>query len=302
MAVLRARVVTIGAVMGVLVCFAPSQVGIQDKQAGDAAFSQMDHEKAAESYRKVVLDDPNNGKVWYRLGTSLHSMRKFSEAIPCFKRAVDLKYSVHFSHYNLACSYAMAGQTEEALVSLDKAVKSGYTMTDSITTDVDLESIRNTARFAELMRWADKPVQQFSEGRKLEGMRGAWDVATSDGRAGTLTANVGSKGYAIRLDLFVDGLRVAYFLVYFVAHENEWRVAGADAGGAVYEGAALVQDGSLVCVGKQMAEGKKEEVRMRVSVEGSQNGQITKEALVDGAWSPVQAYRLNGTEGGAGGR
>ncbi len=54
--------------------------------------------------------------------------------------------------YNLACSYALIGDHEKALASLDHGVDLGYSDGDWMRTDPDLESLRGDARFQALVK------------------------------------------------------------------------------------------------------------------------------------------------------
>ncbi len=53
--------------------------------------------------------------------------------------------------YNVACVYALLGQTEEAIDTLDQAVKKGFTHKAWIENDADFESLQGNARFRELL-------------------------------------------------------------------------------------------------------------------------------------------------------
>jgi hypothetical protein len=49
--------------------------------------------------------------------------------------------------YNIACSYALLGMTEEALSSLETALDKGFGHKEWLEHDSDLDSIRATPRF-----------------------------------------------------------------------------------------------------------------------------------------------------------
>ena len=49
--------------------------------------------------------------------------------------------------YNVACTYAVLGRTEEALTSLEHAVDKGYGHKEWIDHDSDLNPLRETPRF-----------------------------------------------------------------------------------------------------------------------------------------------------------
>lgn len=59
-----------------------------------------------------------------------------------------------YIHFNVTCIYAVQGKTEAALAELELALKSGYDDLNTLKTDIDLNSIRNTERFRSLLRQA----------------------------------------------------------------------------------------------------------------------------------------------------
>ncbi|MBD3337320.1 MAG: hypothetical protein GF355_17545 [Candidatus Eisenbacteria bacterium] len=77
-------------------------------------------------------------------------------------------------HYNLACAFALLGQTEESVASLQDAVEAGYSNVDHLASDPDLEAIRSDPRYAAIVselravypRW-ESPVFQTPYGEDL---------------------------------------------------------------------------------------------------------------------------------------
>lgn len=62
----------------------------------------------------------------------------------------DFSGSLQHVYYNLACAYSMQGNTEEALLSYEKAIKNGYSNYNHSKNDSDLDNIRAFPRFKEL--------------------------------------------------------------------------------------------------------------------------------------------------------
>ena len=54
--------------------------------------------------------------------------------------------------YNVACLYALEGNTEESLACLEEAFRRGFGNREWIMRDPDLESVREDPRFQTLMR------------------------------------------------------------------------------------------------------------------------------------------------------
>jgi tetratricopeptide (TPR) repeat protein len=53
--------------------------------------------------------------------------------------------------YNLACSYALLGRTDEAIDTLERSIRLGYRDLDHLRTDDDLRTLRNHPRFLALL-------------------------------------------------------------------------------------------------------------------------------------------------------
>ena len=66
-------------------------------------------------------------------------------------RLVELVPQSSTAYYNLACSYALLGRNQEAIDSLEQAVKLGYDDGDFMLQDEDLASLREEKRFRALL-------------------------------------------------------------------------------------------------------------------------------------------------------
>jgi adenylate cyclase len=56
------------------------------------------------------------------------------------------------NYYNLACALALSGQKEKALDNLEKAIDAGFTDRQQYETDGDLDSLRETEKFKQLLK------------------------------------------------------------------------------------------------------------------------------------------------------
>lgn len=114
-------------------------------------FRTGDPEKAADQYRTALTLDPDSIPVISRLAAVYVTQGKNGEALPLFKRLVELQPDNAGNYYNIACMYSRQGKEEEALESLRTAVNRGYDKWDLIKTDRDLDGIRNSAGYKELV-------------------------------------------------------------------------------------------------------------------------------------------------------
>jgi Zn-dependent protease len=104
-----------------------------------------------------------NGYRVLQLG--LHHAGRFRDAA----RVGDLLYKAEpapLVAYNVACSWALARETEEALAWLDRAVESGFRDTTLLDQDNNFDAIRQTDGFRALRSWmeADPPDTEKAAG------------------------------------------------------------------------------------------------------------------------------------------
>ena len=72
-------------------------------------------------------------------------------AVELDRRLVDLLPNDFLARYNLACSLARAGRSDEAIDSLSRAILLGYDDLAHMEADPDLESLRNHPDFQALL-------------------------------------------------------------------------------------------------------------------------------------------------------
>jgi tetratricopeptide (TPR) repeat protein len=108
--------------------------------------------EAAAAYQELVNQNPNDPVAWHRLGTSQIYLRKLPEAIKSLEQAIKVGGGAALDFYNLACAFALSGEKEKALNNLEKAINAGFTDKQQYETDSDLDSLRETERFKELLK------------------------------------------------------------------------------------------------------------------------------------------------------
>ena len=154
---------------------------------GFALAGQGDLEKAISHYSEALRINPDYAKAHYNLGNVLVEQGGFKEAISHFSEAVRIKpdyvkahYNLgiiltrqgnfekaisHYSeavrlnpdfsaavYYNMACIYARQNKIEESIDWLKKAIKSGYKNWGLLKTDKDLENIRGSSYYKEIVK------------------------------------------------------------------------------------------------------------------------------------------------------
>jgi len=266
------------------------QIVGEERAAADAAFLERRYDDAASAYAQVVRTQRNDGEAWFRLGFSLHASKQYSESVPAYRRAIELKYSPLISYYNIACAYALAGDRERALAALEEAVAKGYNTTDQIEQDADLASVRDDPRYSAAVRRSEDPVSALGADGRIAALFGLWTLEGQDGAAGTMTGNVSAKGFAFHLECYDGGGRVFYLLFVFSAKEGVWLASGADRFGGIYEGTASLSGSRLVCSGRRA--GYTEGRRARITVDFGAPGEavVSMESVNQGAWTTDRSY------------
>lgn len=113
----------------------PEQLLEQAKQEEET------EKKAKEAFQKayeIHIDEAENGG-------------NMSKAIKAHELAIELGHDVPTSTYNLACAYALRGETDKAISLLSKSVREGFSDTRTLKRDSDMDSLREDARFKRIL-------------------------------------------------------------------------------------------------------------------------------------------------------
>ena len=94
---------------------------------------------------------PNHIPTMKALGDLLTQAGRIQDGLAIDRRLCELCPDESEVWYNLACSLALAGDREEALDTLEKAVCKGYSDAGWMLSDDDLEGLRNDPRFKKLL-------------------------------------------------------------------------------------------------------------------------------------------------------
>jgi len=108
-----------------------------------------------------VALDPNYQNASLNLGLLYHSQRQYDSAIVLIQRAIRLDPSKGKTYFQLACSYALSNQPEQAIRYLEQAYQRGYKNTDNLLNDPDLSGLKDMKGYQDLLDkyapgWRDK--------------------------------------------------------------------------------------------------------------------------------------------------
>lgn len=100
---------------------------------------------------------PKDDDVLTALGHLLTKSRRYADGLKADQRLVELLPDEPVAHYNLACSWALTGQSDQALACLRTALDMGYRDVAAIRRDADLRILRDDPRFEALLASVSTP-------------------------------------------------------------------------------------------------------------------------------------------------
>ena len=108
--------------------------------------------KAAPGFVLASNGHPRSGSDWYSRGMDLHHRERYDEAIAAFEKAIELGHREDAASYNIACGYALKGDSDRAFEWLKKAQEAGFSLDGYLGSDDDLDSLKSDPRWAALRR------------------------------------------------------------------------------------------------------------------------------------------------------
>ena len=102
-------------------------------------------------FERLVKNNPNFIDALIPLAEVYTRKGMYDKGLQIDKRLACLKKEDPIIHYNLACSFALVGEKDDAFTSLERAIKLGYRDFDHMQKDSDLKILREDPRFKSLM-------------------------------------------------------------------------------------------------------------------------------------------------------
>jgi len=105
-------------------------------------------------YEAIIERLPDSIDVLMALGNNYTRRGLYEKGLHVDERLCQLRGKDPVVHYNLACSYALLGQTAKAIESLQLAIAYGYHDFIHLQRDPDLETIRKDPAYLALLESA----------------------------------------------------------------------------------------------------------------------------------------------------
>ena len=107
--------------------------------------------KTIQIFRNHLSLYPEDERALYLGAGNLVLANKKEEALQWIEKAVVLNPDETTVLYNAACVYSLLGRVDEALNYLDRSIESGYASKEWLINDNDLDNIRDSPRFQEIV-------------------------------------------------------------------------------------------------------------------------------------------------------
>jgi tetratricopeptide (TPR) repeat protein len=109
----------------------------------DASISKLEY---------VLTYSPNDLKVLNSLAVYYSMKGQYDRGIDYLMKELNISPENPGVYYNLACIYSRQNRLKESRYFLDKAIKKGFNDWDQLRKDHDLDNLRNTTYFDNLLK------------------------------------------------------------------------------------------------------------------------------------------------------
>jgi tetratricopeptide (TPR) repeat protein len=120
-------------------------------QLGNLYFRKGDQRQAMQQYKKAIQLNPKFVPAINNLALITAANKEYDKALTLFSDVLNYYPDDAETHYNIACMYSRLDRVDESIEWLKKAIDKGYSNWEIIKTDGDLENIRDTNAYMELV-------------------------------------------------------------------------------------------------------------------------------------------------------
>ena len=126
------------------------RMGIYHYNEGNIFLKQNNWEEAISNYTMALRHNKNFDEAYINLSTAYLIGKQFQASLETLNTLQSINPKHPLLHYNLACYYAITGNTIMGIKSLTLAVDNGFNNLQTLKTDPDLKNLRSDPRFKEL--------------------------------------------------------------------------------------------------------------------------------------------------------
>ncbi|MBC7817130.1 MAG: tetratricopeptide repeat protein [Planctomycetaceae bacterium] len=122
---------------------------------GEVYRQKEDYEKALKHFERVPTDEGNHLELRMSMAWCFKRIGRLEKAIESMKAAYRESPKSAIVLYNLACYYSLAGEKEEALSWLGRAIRMDNSYRLRVPRETDFDPIRNDQEFLYLMQLSE---------------------------------------------------------------------------------------------------------------------------------------------------
>jgi len=130
---------------------APSLAAFTYKGMGLIDKSKEAYGRSLVNAKKKIALNPDDSRAYYLGSHALLELDQRDEAVSWAERAYALDPDDPYLIYGIACFYAQLGDPDRALDHFENSLKAGFAHKEWLENDTDLDPIRDTDRFRELV-------------------------------------------------------------------------------------------------------------------------------------------------------
>ncbi|MBU1719482.1 MAG: tetratricopeptide repeat protein, partial [Bacteroidetes bacterium] len=105
-----------------------------------------------EELSEILNRDPRNLDVMSEFAQAYTLVKDYKNALVYYEKFLCFRPTDKSTLYNVSCLYSLQNMTKEAVINLESAIINGWTDFDHIAKDTDLDNIRNTEEFKNLIK------------------------------------------------------------------------------------------------------------------------------------------------------
>jgi tetratricopeptide (TPR) repeat protein len=122
-------------------------VGVAHANRGIAYAGKGQYDQAIADYGRAIKAKPKYEKAYLSRGNAYYAKGEYDEAIDDYTKTIELNPKNPYPYYNMACIFSI-----RACEQLRKSVENGFKDWEGMEKDKDLENIRNSSCYKEIMR------------------------------------------------------------------------------------------------------------------------------------------------------
>ena len=148
----------------------------------DSFFQAQKWQMAKELYESVLTDTITNPLAWNKLGFSNYNVKKYDDAMKCFKKSLSQNPPPPLSgiiYSRTARILAIKNEKQKTFIALDSAVSNGYSFIKELDTLPEYSALRDDTYFKHLREQVyinGNPCMADAHRREFDFWVGEWEV------------------------------------------------------------------------------------------------------------------------------